>query len=492
MKKLLILATLLITLSCSKEVSTDTPVNEALTEVDGYQKISFQEARSIAETAYLNFEDEATKGVTKRIINNSVIEGNSTVTKGGESAIDTLLYIFNYANDEGYVVIPTNNVNGQIVAYIEQGNFNIQDTLDNELSKMLVHLMINNQLRANAIYEASLVQTKNPFGIMETIPVGPMCRSTEEVENPTFPSPGPPGPEGNSDVDYAARYGCYRPVNQVSYTTVYNKRPLLTTTWDQYPPFNDFALMVAHPDNPAVVMRGLAGCVPVAVSQIMAYHAWPTVYPKFPQNIIAAWSETLTHLSELRNYRNCYSFDDASETMKQQVAKLLRITGVLLNCTYTFSGGTYAFSEDVPECLYKLGYKRALLKDYNISLIKSSLNQNKPLYMSGSRISNQTTGAKAAHAWVVDGYKTLEWRVDRYGILFNEKGKFTKTKYISTGFAEEELVHCNFGWIDSGSNGYYIDGVFNTSNPQELTGDRYLGGRLYEYDLKIIPFITKN
>lgn len=487
MRKLLTIATLLLLFSCNK--STDsTPLSmepENSIEIRTYDKISYEQARVIAGKAYLDFESEATKGIEKQIIDNSIIGDNSTATKSGNSPIDTLLYVFNYANDGGYVVIPTNNVNGQIVAYVEQGNFNIQDTLDNELSKMLVHLMINNQLRANALYEAALVQTKNPFGTMETIPIGPMCKSSEPVYNPVFPAPGPPGPGGNSDIDYATRYGCYRPVNQFAEpTTVYNKTPLLTTNWNQGSPYNNQAKIIE-------TKRAWAGCVAIAASQIMAYHAHPTIYPSTIVNTLVpsnfhSYSGKNTSLISLRKIKDFTK--EGSFAAKDHLSRFIAIVGYMLNNGWGLDG-TGAFSGDIPALLYALGYNMSSLVDYDIITVKNSLNQNKPLYIRGTSHESSTVKG-GGHAWVLDGYKTIKWRVDRYAILFDEKGKFMKTKYVSTGFADEEFLHCNFGWGGS-SNGYYSDGIFNTSNPNELTGNGKNSGYYFDDGLKVIPYITK-
>ena len=58
-------------------------------------------------------------------------------------------------------------------------------------------------------------------------------------------------------------------------TVTVTKGPLLSTKWSQQGTFNDALPFITCNNNPYQV---LAGCVPVAMAQIMKYHEYPTSY----------------------------------------------------------------------------------------------------------------------------------------------------------------------------------------------------------------------
>ncbi len=128
MKKLSCMAAvlLLILASCSKSEPDVSPKNypyetEHIGRVHcGGPAIDYNRAWDIAMEAPELFADEPTKAGDKTIAGWSALTSGSAATKGGTVSLDTLMYVFNYEGGQGYVVIPTDDLDGEVVAYVEE------------------------------------------------------------------------------------------------------------------------------------------------------------------------------------------------------------------------------------------------------------------------------------------------------------------------------------------------------------------------------------
>jgi hypothetical protein len=186
---------------------------------------------------------------------------------------------------------------------------------------------------------------------------------------------------------------------------------------------------------------------------------------------------------------------------------LIYEAGKRVNTTYGPSGSS-AKSELVPAALGAMGYNVPQgLQSYDYYLVKSSINQRSPLYISGAAIKTVTktttyqpwdmfhwfpytytyTEYKDAHAWVIDDYRTITRQETVSGVTF----------------AAGNYVHCNPGWGGS-MNGWYKSGVFdmhgtvkdvsmsineNTDigkSAKTTTGEAYN----FQFEIKVIPYIT--
>ena len=205
--------------------------------------------------------------------------------------------------------------------------------------------------------------------------------------------------------------------------------PLLTTTWNQGSPYNDYCPTLND-------QTALTGCVATAMAQIAYYHKYPTeqvpslaAYTSATNKInVTAWGATTFDWS---NMLNSY---DGSETnaKKAAVATLMRYCGQAAQMDYGFTSGAYngdalyAFKE-------KLGYQsNASFKSvasYSINgwedLIYKEVHDGRPVYYSALN-GDGSNGEVGGHAFVIDGYK-----------------------------ADGNYFHVNWGW------GGACDGFFN-------------------------------
>lgn len=219
--------------------------------------------------------------------------------------------------------------------------------------------------------------------------------------------------------------------------------PLLTTTWDQSPFYNDLC-----PYDADAGELTLTGCVATAMAQIMKY--WE--YPAKGSGFHSYNHETLGTISA--NFSGTtYNWQEMPDNLSSgnpAVATLMKHLGVSVEMDYGVeASGAYVISAGSPieHCSeYALktyfGYKevKGVIRDnYELSswiqLLKAELDAGQPILYAGA-------GSGGGHAFVCDGYDA------------------------------EDNFHMNWGW------GGYYDGYFAISalNPEGLGAGGGTGG----------------
>jgi len=216
---------------------------------------------------------------------------------------------------------------------------------------------------------------------------------------------------------------------------------LLDTKWHQGDPFNAFC-PVKHKYWTWIFgpsRRAPAGCVPVALAQIMAYHEYPQSISYFGVNI--DWKEVkkIGHWDWRRR--------DQNNNNSQMAAALLRGIGNGSNVIYGYSS-TFGLPNLAKGYLKMKGYRNVQIHlGANESKTLEMLRNSKPVFISG------VAGLVGGHAWVIDGFRTNERLIE----LKNSTNGIVQSSYKET----RTLLHCNFGW-EGRSDGYYASGIFNT------------------------------
>jgi hypothetical protein len=221
--------------------------------------------------------------------------------------------------------------------------------------------------------------------------------------------------------------GTFTPQNTTSVA------PLLTSTWDQYPLYNNLC-----PDSAGV--HALAGCVAVATAQVMRFWQWPIMgtgsYSYTDANFGYQYANFGTTTYQWSLMPNALDYSSSSAQINA-VATLLYHVGVAVKMNYGTNISTaYMHSTTQPSSLNALrnyfGYKNTLhsvVKNGTsdavwVSTLKNELNAGRPVLESGN-------DGEIGHAFVCDGYDN------------------------------NNLFHINWGW------GSYLDGYFahNALNP---------------------------
>ncbi|MDX9694418.1 MAG: C10 family peptidase [Bacteroidales bacterium] len=211
--------------------------------------------------------------------------------------------------------------------------------------------------------------------------------------------------------------------------------PLLTTTWDQSPYYNQ----LCPTGTPT-------GCVATAMSQIMNYHEWPTAgngwHKYIPSGNPSYGEQYADFQSATYDWSNMPNVLSAGSTLAQKtaVATLCYHAGVSVDMNYD-PDGSGAMSTDVlyaltsyfkydPSSIQIYGFNVANINEW-ITLAKNELDNGRPIYYDGS------SAAAGGHAWVCDGYDA------------------------------SDKLHINWGW------GGYYNGYFaaNAMNPGSMEFD---------------------
>lgn len=221
--------------------------------------------------------------------------------------------------------------------------------------------------------------------------------------------------------------------------------PLIKTQWEQSSPFNNYC-----PANCP------AGCVAIAMAQVMNYHQWPDTGVGSRNGYDFNSRNWDWNKMPLQYPENTYTVESANE-----VASLVRYLGASVNMEYDISGSgatTYEMVKSLHDYWkYDDGMSYANRDNYSDrmweSLIYEEIQQHRPVLYEGhgkkleskkafdSQSSIPGSELGLGHVFILDGYK---------------KG----------------LFHVNWGW------GGYLDGYFmiNNLNP---TGNKFYEEYLY-------------
>lgn len=247
-------------------------------------------------------------------------------------------------------------------------------------------------------------------------------------------------------------------------TTIYHGEGLCPVKWNQGAPYNTYCPIINGEST-------LAGCVAVAVAQLMSTYKWPLTYDGYQ----FSWDEMIE-----------YSFaDHCSERGKDGIARLLQHLGVKSNLDMNY--GTEKSSAPIPNILRTLdsfGYsQRGRLIDYKTDSIVSDLINGYPILMSGFSLKEENTflglhinySYKEGHEWLLHGILKRTRNVDYY----DEYGTY-KYSSVETYWYPQ----CNWGW--GGTNdGFYLSGAFDSNQDAVFTDSgTFIGsGSLYQSTL---------
>jgi hypothetical protein len=207
------------------------------------------------------------------------------------------------------------------------------------------------------------------------------------------------------------------------------KMPLLSTAWSQWYGFNDAAPVLGCAEGDGD-FRAPAGCVAVAMGQLMKYHEFPNDYN---------WSVIPD------NYGNIYT------------SILLRDIGDAVNMEYDCEGSSANRDQIAASLIDDFGFSSAQLIDYsgtsNYEVVKSELRLNNPVIFVGGEL-NYYWGIfpyyDNGHSWICDGFQSS---------FFCETGMTLL------------IFHMNWGWGGL-ADGWYGFGSFNPT----------VGDNAYDFD----------
>lgn len=199
--------------------------------------------------------------------------------------------------------------------------------------------------------------------------------------------------------------------------------PLLKTNWHQKAPYNELC-----PN------KYPAGCVAIAMAQIMKFHQYPTRY----------------------NWNNIPNIDATYDTQK-----LIYDIGLAVDMDYGSdgSGSNINMAKKAFDGTFQYNTRLADFKDEEVK--GEILNNNRPVYMKGS--DNFLFFPKDGHAWVCDGCQVtgsetiyfLEYRSGTPGNYRYSCSGGPSVDYPGRTGTEGHSYHMNWGWKNGDGNGWF-------------------------------------
>lgn len=343
-----------------------------------------EEALSVAQTFFMQSSVAVTRtagDIQLVAVSNDLLESASTRGVRG-----TAFYIYNYAQS-AYVIVSGDDRMKPVLGYSDNGGFVTENLPVNILGWLELY---------NSVYA-------------ELVNGGKAVTESKQLTTTNFPP---------------------------------SVSPLLgSICWDQDAPYY----------NACPLYRGercVTGCVATAMSMILKYYEYPvkgkgTHSYKTPNGIECSFdygNTTFDWNNMLPQYSGTYTAEQADA-----VAQLMLACGVAVDMQYSPSSSG-AYSYQVGQALIDyfgydgnlgLVYRQYFASAEWMNLIKSEINEKRPIYYFGS-------SDDGGHAFVFDGYN------------------------------EEDMVHVNWGWSGM-NNGYFEVASLNPDSPG-IGGGSNLGG----------------
>ena len=384
MKKILFLFPLFALLAISCEPA------EALYGTDSSTRIPLDEAIETLNNTMAVLRPNTKSGASPEINEIFTISKSAFVENAPE---EDLVYVVNYADGEGFALLSADRaLPDPIIAILDNGSMDQQmkihfapqtksGTDQDTIGYFVEKLLINYLLRE-----------------------GGGGGDDDDEEHPDDEYPEDPGDP----------WSPYSPGVWIAYSIVNPMVPLLWSQSDE--PFNSNYPIYSGTDHRK------AGCVPLAVSMILAYHQCPSNLT-INNNSINWNLVNQVHRYENGQYNPGYAgYED--------VADLVYWVGLGCNMTYLPFNNTFAWPEDAKDFMQFLGFTNATNHlYYDADLIIDMLEDSKPVFI-----------AADIHSWVIDGMIRL-YNFD------------SETR---------DLFHCNMGWGGK-ANGYYASRTFKSS-----------------------------
>lgn len=330
MKKLLTLFAVVIVLAACSNQEDAMPASQTSVKNTSYIR-SFDEALQIAQSSISILEgSEITRSGSTRKINldDSKVYKQNALTRSAASANDTLMYVFNFEDNQGFAVIAANRNTDALIAVTEKGHYDPDNT---------------------SVVEGFNFYMDKVKEYLRIVPLKPIIPDSIYRDSLVI------------KPDYSSKVG-----------------PYVTVEWGQVQPEGELC-----PNN-------LSGCTNTACAQIMSYYEYPTsidiTYDNTPfvQNL--NWSQMKNHLTQ-HPYSNCIT-----QATHRSISLLHRQLGHLNHSEYTQDCGTRTYTElYVGNTMQSLGYQTGNWTPYNISEAKNQLDINHLLLIRGDVV-NEDSG----------------------------------------------------------------------------------------------------
>ena len=415
MKKIfLILSVVAGFIACTSDGLREGAVQEdkPLTQQYDPNRRSFAEAVEIAQNSIKMLdEDKAmTRGVApvRRLnLKDGVKAFRKAGTRASEASSDndTLIYVFNFEDNQGFSIVSASRHAEGLIAVVEEGSYDPDVPMGNPGFDTYM-----NMAKAYVAYKDKEGSEK------ETL----LTKATTR-QNPMF-----------------------KPV----YDTIYyqNIAPKVQVKWGQQYTMGQYC------------PNCICGCTNTAAAQVMSYYQYP-----YGRTLTFA-EKDVTYTAFSWSYMCARTYADKTsnwDTYDKQIGRLARQLGEDSGSTYYTDGtGISTGFSAIRNAMISWGYSAGSISSYNYSNsdagypLGNLLAANKLIIMRGDNSDDE------GHAWVIDGCKYVK-ALNRMMVSYD--GGITWSIYQELGTYRTCHNHINWGWNGKG-NGYFYSWILDAFN----------------------------
>lgn len=368
---------------------------------------SYNDALTIAQKSISLLSNDATRTKSDRQIDLTQTHAVTTEnTRSSNNEQDTLMYIFNFADEQGFVIIPKKANTPEILAITTKGSYDGKETENDGFNMYMSN--------ARLMVDPDTMVIINPG-----IPID------------TSDNPGVGGGGLGDQIITEWKTDTERDTTR--------RGPLLTTKWGQESPFYLYCF-----ENGASSGTdwAKAGCQATALAQIMAYHEYPDTIDL-----------TYSFAPYEKLYLNWTYWKEDVTNDPYSVAAFTRELGERLNMDYRKddSGST---TIEAKNTLQELNYNTSNVTNYNIydnSPIIGNLADYCPVFIRGRTGTDPNNST--SHAWVVDGYMITEETSREYQ---RQMGQINWT-LVNTVYIKNTYYSFNWGFNGTDDGWFFIE-----------------------------------
>lgn len=369
-----------------------------------------------------------------------------------------ILHIVNYGNNGGFVVISATKKYAPILAFSEVGFFDekvdlgskeyiesfkyeitetFEDTSDSLRTKHAVEWSYFENPNIIITKSNSTLDQKKKAEIQKKISQGYIYVGGLDALKSYIPASEYQSAIKDICTHTDQKYNCNEVslffIKDFNYTQI---GPLVQTQWSQGAPFN-----VDAPND-------MAGCVPIALSQIVYFHKYPSKY----------------------NWNNIHTSPILNSDFKYFITDIRKLCDVEYK-----SDGTSSNYKKAMAAARNLGYKAEDLGLPDFIKLRDEITRGNPVYIRGKNNNN------SGHAWVCSGYQyrrsmavvstIFDSRYSSHGMSDKYDDYGIKISAPNDVSENSSYFHMNMGWGGL-NNGWYYSNSYHASGSNNFLYDQ--------------------
>ena len=336
----------LLPLTMTSNISNESNYRRSISEALNIAQNSIVILEGNEKSANVNRRHSSTLP-SRRVNSSPVIIGhhNGNLHRGYPTTNDTLMYVFNYDDNQGFAIISADSRTEGLIAITDQGHYEQNETNKIEGFSMFMKLA-EEYIEKKSTNNYVKLKKKDDF----------ILRKDSTYQSEQY-------------------YG-----------------PYITVKWGQTYPEGMFC------------NNGYSGCANTAMAQIMSYYEFPTSiylsYSGADRTIQELnWTEIKKHITHMNHY-NCI----ASDEVHHAIGSLCKQLVTLNNSDDNGTNGTSTMSSSINATYTNIGYQTSGWINYNdiSGELFSHLYNHRVMQIRGAE-----NGEDVGHTWVLDGAYVL-------------------------------------------------------------------------------------